>query len=112
MSSHLRKTFMAPNPVLNIPRQPEALATDTIYSSSPAVDNDSSMAQLFVGVDTFVTDVLPMCTEKQFKDKLLNILRFRGMSTKLFTDSTQIELSKSVEDILRTYFIGAWQSEA
>lgn len=111
MSTHLRKTFQAPNPVLNIPRRPEDLATDEVYSDTPAIDNGATRAQLFVGCKTLVSDVLPMKTEKQFKDKLLDIIRFRGAPTRLISDSAQVEISKEIEDILRTYMTGAWQSE-
>jgi hypothetical protein len=32
------------------------VATDTIFSDTPAVDNGSTCAQIFVGMDTLVTD--------------------------------------------------------
>ena len=35
-------------PVFNIPRRSEAVATDTIFSDTPAVDDGSTMAQFFL----------------------------------------------------------------
>ena len=45
------------NPALNIPRRPEAVATDTVYSDTPAVDSGVKMAQLFVGKASLVSDI-------------------------------------------------------
>jgi len=48
-TANLRQTFKSPNPILNVPRRPEAMATDTVKASVPAVDNGSTAAQYFVG---------------------------------------------------------------
>ena len=45
MERHLKSR----NPALNVPRRHEAVATDTVYSDTPAVDSGLKMAQLFVG---------------------------------------------------------------
>jgi hypothetical protein len=52
----LRKHFKLGFPALNVHRRQEAVATDTIFSNTPAVDNSSTCAQIFVGMDTLVTD--------------------------------------------------------
>jgi len=52
----LRKQFKSRFPSLNVHRRQEAVATDTIFSDTPAVDNGSTCAQIFVGMDTLVTD--------------------------------------------------------
>jgi len=52
----LRKHFKLRFPSLNVHRRQEAVATDTIFSDTPAVDNGSTCAQIFVGMDTLVTD--------------------------------------------------------
>ena len=44
----------------NIPHRNEAVATDTIFSDTPAIDSGVSMAQMFVGKDSLVSDVYPM----------------------------------------------------
>ena len=40
---YIKKHFKSRNPVFNIPRRSEAVATDTIFSDTPAVDNGSTM---------------------------------------------------------------------
>ena len=39
MSIILKKRYMSPNPALNVHRRSEPVATDTIYSNTPAIDN-------------------------------------------------------------------------
>ena len=46
---YIKKHFKSRNPVFNIPRGSEAVATDTIFSDTPAVDDGSTMAQFFCG---------------------------------------------------------------
>ena len=53
---NIKKHFKSRNPVFNIPRHSEAVATDTIFSDTPAVDDGSTMAQFFCGRDTLVCD--------------------------------------------------------
>ena len=55
----MRKHFMSRFPAFNIPRRSEEIATDTIFSDTPAIDSGVTMAQLFVGKRTLVTDVYP-----------------------------------------------------
>jgi len=52
-----RKHFKSRFPVLNIHHRHEAVATDTVYSDTPAVDDGATSAQVFVGVDSLVMDV-------------------------------------------------------
>ena len=40
------------NPALNVPYAHEAVATDTVYSDTPAVDSGVKWAQLFVGKES------------------------------------------------------------
>ena len=47
---YLKKHFKSRNPVFNIPRQNEPVATDTIFSDTPAINDGSTMAQFFVGM--------------------------------------------------------------
>ena len=53
---YIKKHFKTRNPVFNIPRRSEAVATDTIFSDTPADDDGSTMAQFFCGHDTLVCD--------------------------------------------------------
>ena len=45
----MRKHFKSRFPAFNIPRRSEEVATDTIFSDTPAIDSGVTMAQTFVG---------------------------------------------------------------
>ena len=53
---YIKNHFKPRNPVSSIPRCSEDLATDTIFSDTPVVDDGSTMAQFFCGHDTLVCD--------------------------------------------------------
>lgn len=110
-STLMKKTFRSPFPALNVHRRREAVATDTVYSDVPAIDNGSTAAQIFVGRDTLVTDAYPVKTDKQFVNTLEDNIRQRGAMDKLLSDGAKAEISNRVKDILRYYSIDDWQSE-
>ena len=56
----MKKHLKSRNPALNIPRRHEAVATDTVFPDTPAVDSGVKQAQVFVGRDTLVADAYPM----------------------------------------------------
>ena len=61
---YLKKHFKSRNPVFNIPRRNEPVATDTIFSDTPAINDGSTMAQFFVGRDTLVCDAYGIKSQK------------------------------------------------
>ena len=89
MKRHLKSR----NPALNIPRSHEAVATDTVYSDTPAIDSGVKMAQLFVGKDSLVSDIYPMRSGKQFVNTLEDNIRRCGAMDKLISDSAKNEIS-------------------
>ena len=101
MKRHLKSR----NPALNVPRRHEPVATDTIFSDTPAVDSDVKQEQVIVGRDSLVADVYPMKSGKQFVNTLEDNIRSWGAMDKLLSDSTNTEISKKVMDILRAYHI-------
>ena len=74
----MKKHLKSRNPALNIPRRHEPVATDTIFSDTPAVDIGVKQAQVFVGRDTLVADAYPMKSGKQFVNTLEDNIRRRG----------------------------------
>ena len=72
---------------MNIPIRHEPVATDTIFSDTPAVDSGVKQAQVFVGRDSLVADVYPMKSVKQFVNTLEDNIRRRGAMDKLLSDS-------------------------
>ena len=62
---YLKKHFKFRNPVFNVPRRNEPVATDTVFSDTPAIHDGSTMAQFFVGNDTLVCDAYGIKRQKQ-----------------------------------------------
>ena len=71
----MKKHLTSRNPALNIPRRHEAVATDTVFSDTPAVDSGVKQAQVFVGRDTLVADAYPTKSGKQFVNTLEDNIR-------------------------------------
>jgi hypothetical protein len=78
MSTILKKRYKSPNPALNVRPRDEPVATDTIYSDTPAIDCGVTTAQLFVGTKTHTADVYPIKSDKQFVNMLLDNITQRG----------------------------------
>ena len=108
---YIKKHFKSRNPVFNIPRCSEAVATDTIFSDTPAVDDGSTMAQFFCGRDTLVCDAYGIKSTKQFINTLSDNIRKRGAMDTLISDGGKYEISKRVTDLLHSLFIQDYQSE-
>jgi hypothetical protein len=111
MSTFLRKHYKAPNQAFNVPRREELVATDTLYSDTPAVDFGATSAQFYCGTESLVSDSYGMLSDKQFVNTLQDNIRRRGAATRLLSDRAQLEIGKKAQDILRTYVIRDWQSE-
>ena len=103
-------TYKKKEPSIYVPGRHEPVATDTIFSDTPAVDSGVKQAQVFVGRDSLVVDVYPMKSGKQFVNTLEDNIRRRGAMDKLLSDSAKTEISKKVMDILRAYHIFNWHS--
>ena len=112
MSTILKKRYRSPNPALNFHNRSDPVATDTIFSNTPAVDSGVTCAQFFVGCDTMVCDAYPMKTSKQFVNTLEDNIRERGAMNRLVSDLAEVKIISKVKDILRTLLISSWQSKA
>ena len=107
----MKKHLKSRNSALNIPRRHEAVATDTVFSDTPAADSGVKQAQVFVGRDTLVADAYRMRSGKQFVNTLEDNIRRRGAMDKLLSDSAKPEIINKAMDILRAYHISKWHSE-
>ena len=87
MSTILRKRYISPNPALNVHRRNEPVATNTVFSDTPAVDCGVTSAQFFVGCDSMVCDLYPLKSSKQFVNTLEDNIRERGAMDRLISDS-------------------------
>ena len=56
MSTILKKWYKSPNPAVNVHRRDEPVATNTVFSDTPAIGGGETAAQIFVGTKSFVTD--------------------------------------------------------
>ena len=83
---YIKKHFKSRNPFFSIPRCSEAVATDTIFSDTPAVDDGPTMAQFFCGHDTLVCDAYGIKSTKQFISTLSDNIRKRGAMDTLTSD--------------------------
>ena len=108
---YTKKHFKSRNPVFNIPRHSEAVATDTLISDTPAVDDGSTMAKFFCGHDTLVCDAYSIKSTKQFINTLSDNIRKRGAMDFLISDGGKYEISKRVTDLICSLFIEDYQSE-
>ena len=72
----LKRTFKSSNPALNVTRRNESVACDIVYSDEPAVDNGSTAAVIFTGLDTQATDVYGIKTDRQFINTLEDNIRY------------------------------------
>ena len=109
----MKKHLKSRNPALNIPRRHEPVATDTVFSDTPAVESGVKQAQVVFGRDTLVADAYPMKSGKQFvtPNTLEDNIRRRGAMDKILSDSAKTEISNKVMDILRAYHLSNWHSE-
>ena len=107
----MKKNLKSRSPALNVPWRHEAIATDTVYSDTPAVDSGVKQAKRFVGKESMVSDIYPMRSGKQFVNTWEDNIHRRVAMDKLFSNSAKNEISHKVKDILRAYNISEWQSE-
>jgi hypothetical protein len=107
LKQHWRSRF----PACNAKQQNEPVATDTVFSDTPAVDCGVTTAQIFVGCESLVADVYGLNTGKELVNTLEDNIQERGAMDKLISDCANAETSEHVKQILRALFISSWYSE-
>ena len=108
----LHKQGVSPNPVLNVPRRHEDVATDTLYSDTPAVDDGSTAAQFFIGRKSIYRTAHSLGkSDKNFVHTLHDEIQRYGAMDKIISDNAKAQISDRVKDILRTFNVKDWQSE-
>jgi hypothetical protein len=107
----VRQNFWSRFPALNVRGRQDAAPTASIYFDTPAIDDGSTNAQLFVGHKLLIADVYGMKSDKEFVNTLEDPICSRGAMDSLLSDRAQVEISKKVQDALRAYRISDWQSE-
>jgi hypothetical protein len=100
LSTIFKKWYKSLNPALNVCPRDEPVATDTMYSDTPAIDCGITSAQLFVGTKTHTADVYPIKSDKHFVNTLLDNITQCSAPTKLISDRSQVEISERVKQVL------------
>jgi len=106
------QTIKSPWPANNVQHRNEPVATDTIKAQVPAVNDGSTMAQLFIGQKLLVADAYGVKTDAEFVNILEDNIQLRGAMDKLISDGAEAELSDRAKDLLRALCINDWHSEA
>ena len=110
-STHLQKQLRSPNPGANIFHCCEADATDMIYSDTPAIDGDKTLAHIFVGLISRVTDVFKAkndsaeCFLGTFQDHVCMC----GAPNKLIADNAPMYRSWRITRYVRNIWCPLWQ---
>ena len=74
----LFKQFKTPHPFANCFCRNEDVASDTVYTDTPAIDCDHKCAQIFYGCQTQVTDIKEMIWPKKVLQALQDVVREQG----------------------------------
>ena len=108
MGTYLKKRYKSPFSACNVHKRNEPVATNTVYSDTPANGSGVTAAQFFAGTSSMVCDIYPMKTDKQFLNVLLDNIKHKAAMTKLISDRLQVEISNKVQDFLRNLMIADW----
>jgi len=104
----LRHRYKAPHPALNHFRREEPIATDSIVFDTHAINGGETWAQLFVGTKSLLLDAYGMKTPANFPAPswITSLSEVHQPSSSVIR--AQVEISKCIQEILCTLFIGAW----
>jgi hypothetical protein len=111
VSDTIRHHWKSRFPACNLRRRNEAVATDTVFSYTPAIDSGVKAAQLFVGCSSLVADFNPVKTEKELVNALEDNICEQGAMDKLISNCACAEASMRIKDILRDLVISEWHSK-
>jgi hypothetical protein len=93
VSDTLQQHWWLRFPACNVKRRNEPVATDTVFSDTPAVNFGVTAAQLFVVGASLVSDVYALNTNKEFVNTLEDNIREKGAMDKLISDCAMVEMS-------------------
>ena len=113
-ASYLHKMFKSPNPSANLKRRDEADSTDMIYSNTPATNGGETLAHLFVGKKSKLTDAYKVKngTSEEFLGALQDRVRYRGCPTGLEADNAPMYRGWKNSVYMRDVHLPLWQCES
>ena len=106
-----QKHFNSCFPGANVPHLTEWYSFDTMFYDVPALDDGipghggCMMIQMFGGLDSELLHGVPMKTESEVPDTILDFICHYGTMEGLISNNTKSETSFTVCDILRLYMI-------
>jgi hypothetical protein len=93
----LHNQIASPNPILNLPRRHKEVATDTLYSDTPAFDSSSTVAQFFIGRKSSFWSARRLgSSDKDFVHNLMDEICKYGAMDKLTSNNAKAEISARV----------------
>lgn len=101
LSTILQKCYHSLYPVLNIHHHNEPVTTNTAFLDTPAIDGGATMAHIFVGTESLLTNIEEMKTQISNKVTLEDNIHQQNAPNRLISDHAQVEISNKVKDILR-----------
>jgi hypothetical protein len=107
----LCKHFKSRFPDANITHLNEAVATDTFFFDTPALDDgimghgETTMIQLFCGCKSILIAVYPMLSEKNISGTLEDFIRHYGAPNALFSDISKAQTGRAVPEFFHMYAI-------
>ena len=107
----MRRHFRTRFPGANVNRLAEVVATDTMFSDVPALDDGipghggCNMVQLYVGTESRFVAVYPMGSKAAMPKTLMQFIAECGAPLELFSDNAKEECSKEVQEILNQFMI-------
>ena len=90
---------------MNLHCRDKTVATDTIYSDRPDIDDGSTCAELFIGTKSLVSDVYGMKIDNQFLNTLEDNIRARCALSKFVSDNYQSEVINHAHSVILELFI-------
>jgi hypothetical protein len=104
---HLSSRF----PACNVKRCNKPVASDTVFSDTPAVHSGVTAAQIFVGRESLFADVHSLQTAKEFVNTYKDKIQERGSIDEIISDCARAENINCVKQILCALCISSWFSE-
>lgn len=105
-TSHITRHWIS-----NVIKQGERVATEKLYSDTPAINTSSTCCQIFVGRNTDVVDIYLMKFSKHLVNMLKDNVLCSGGPTQLVSDHAQVKISGNALRFFHVYGISAWQSD-
>ena len=108
---NMRRHRVSLYPFMNRTHLSETVATDTFFSSLPAIGGNTC-AQVFYGLVSHYINVYPMHTESHAIDTLQDFMRYEGIPLIIRSDNSKTQrYNKAWVELLRTYLVPAEFSE-